>query len=1065
MAAISQKIVSLIGGVSQQPDTAKFNGQLRSCDDYYPDTATGLTKRPGLRGISKLANAVDDGTWFSIFRDDQEKYIIQFSKAGALKVWSANTGIQQTVNAVAAESITYATHKSADELQTLQINDYVFVLNRSKIVAAGTTVSAAQVPFAFVTINTIAYSSTYTITLDNATSFSYTTPHTSGSTNLNVNDVVSNLVTLINANANYIAAGIGNTIFVRRANNGNFAISSVGGNAGTSITAFKGSVTSAAQLPKAFFNGWKIKVEGTTDSGADDYWVKFVTSDSTSAGAGSWEETIAPETIIDLNEETMPHVIIREANGTFSYRQLDETSAIGSTGTTVVTGIPTSVVVTGATSAGHVVGEQFAARGGTGNNLRLQVTSVQNVLVSNSYSASSSSFVRQVTTTKKVLIGGTRGPQTFTTTTVSYHWYFSGVKIGETKTNQSVLTIGDTTYSINSAFQSVSNQLQAGLTAVKTVYGIINGISIVQAGQGYTATNLVQNPAGDTFTVAAVNTQNLEGDDVRLNFWQYREVGDSNTNPMPSFVGHTIDAISFYKNRIVFASRQNVICSQAGDYFNFFASTVITIVDSDPIDLSASSLKPIRLKHAISTPQGLLLFGDNAQFLLSTTTEAFSPKTAEVNLLSVFSQTDRISPVDIGTSFMYLEEGEKASSIYEMQLGGSSEKPVSIELTRLIPTYIPAAIVSMEVSQSAGTMALLSKQEPSRLYLYRWFNNGDSRIAGWFRWNLPGTIQFFTFDHDILFVVTKHGSNYVLSRMSLLTDTPAESLLFEGQYLDVRLDLFDYNPTLTYDLATDTSNICFKDGFEDLTLQPVLVYLNPDIAGFFQELPIQYDGTKPVGQQYFIPREGNETAAGGLCTVDRAAASTTATITTQFPHKLVTGNTITVLTGVVAGDYVVTVLTDTTFTITTVATTALVFTKFVFSCLNTRSKFALGYKYEARAELPAFYVVKDETRALKDTLNVPRVSRIKVNSYNSGPYKAIIRSEGRDDFELELPQVNADNYPANQIPIIRNAQSTIPVMAKGDQFEFELIADSPFQTAFTSLDWEGTYDNKGIRST
>ena len=1062
MAAISQKIVSLIGGVSQQPDTAKFNGQLRSCDDYYPDTATGLTKRPGLRGISKLANAVDDGTWFSIFRDDQEKYIIQFSKAGALKVWSANTGIQQTVNTVAAESIAYATHKSADELQTLQINDYIFVLNRSKTVAAGTTASAAQTPYAFVTINTVAYSSTYSVKID-STTFTYATTHTTGSSQLNVNNIVTSLSNSIDANADYVASHVGNVIYIYRANSADFSISAVGGTTGTSLTAFKGSVTSVAQLPKEFFNGLKIKVEGTTDSGADDYWVKFTTSDNTSSGTGSWEETIAPETIIDLNEETMPHVIIREANGTFSYRQLDETSAIASAGTTVVTGVPTSVTITSATKGGNVVGEQFAVSGGTGNNLRLQVTSVQDVLVSNSYSASSGAFVRQVTTTTRQRVTSGKNTSTVTRTITDYQWYFSGVRIGVTK-NTNPLIIGDTTYSINSAFQNVSNKLQAGITVIKTTKGVINGISIVQAGQGYTATNLVQNPAGDTFTVATVNTQNLEGDDVRLNFWQYREVGDSTTNPMPSFVGHTIDAISFYKNRIVFASRQNVICSQAGDYFNFFASTVITIVDSDPIDLSASSLKPIRLKHAISTPQGLLLFGDNAQFLLSTTTEAFSPKTAEVNLLSVFSQTDRISPVDIGTSFMFLEEGEKASSIFEMQLGGSSEKPVSIELTRLIPTYIPAAIVSMEVSQSAGTMALLSRQEPSRLYLYRWFNNGDNRIAGWFRWNLPGTIQFFTFDHDILFVVTKHGSNYVLSKMSLLTDTPAESLLFEGQYLDVRLDLFDYNPTLTYDLATDTSNICFKDGFEDLTLQPVLVYLNPDIAGFFQELPIQFDGTKPVGQQYFIPREGNETAAGGLCTVDRAAASTTATITTQFPHKLVTGNTITVLTGVVAGDYVVTVLTDTTFTITTVATTALVLVKFVFSCLNTRSKFALGYKYEARAELPAFYVVKDETRALKDTLNVPRVSRIKVNSYNSGPYKAIIRSEGRDDFELELPQVNADNYPANQIPIIRNAQSTIPVMAKGDQFEFELIADSPFQTAFTSLDWEGTYDNKGIKS-
>jgi hypothetical protein len=295
----------------------------------------------------------------------------------------------------------------------------------------------------------------------------------------------------------------------------------------------------------------------------------------------------------------------------------------------------------------------------------------------------------------------------------------------------------------------------------------------------------------------------------------------------------------------------------------------------------------------------------------------------------------------------------------------------------------------MQVSQSAGTLAILSKQELSSLYLYRWFNlTGEQRIAGWFRWILPGEIQFFTFDHDILFVVTKHGSNYVLSKMSLLTDTPAESLLFEGQYLDVRLDLFDYNPTLTYDAATNLTHVCFKDGYEDLNEQAVVIFLDPDVAGYFEEQTLQYDATKPTGEKYFLTVDDDQTT----------------------------------------------------------------------------SKFAVGYKYEAMAQLPAFYVVKDEARNIKDTVNVPRINRLKVNSYNSGPYRAVVRSDGRDDFVLELPQITADNYLANNIPIIRNAQSTIPVMAKGDQFEFELIADSPFQTAFTSIDWEGTYDNKGIRS-
>jgi hypothetical protein len=984
MAAISQKIFSLIGGVSQQPDTIKSGSQLRVCDNYYPDTATGLTKRPGLRGIRKLTNAVDDGTWFPIFRDDEEKYIIQFSKAGALKIWSANNGLQQTVNAVAAESIAYATHKSPDELQTLQINDYIFVLNRTKTVAAGTGTIGAQTPYAFVAINTVAYNSTYNIKLD-ATNFAYVTPVTTSTTTpqLNVADIVDGLVSAINANVAYIAQGIGNIIYIRRANNANFAIESKGGNTGTSIDSYKGVVTSVGQLPKQFINNLKIKVSGSAETGSDDYWVIFKTSDNTSSGAGTWEETVAPGVVFDFNEETMPHVIIREANGTFTYRQLDEASAAGSTGSTSVAGIVTAVVITGATSGGHVVGEQFAVTGGTGNNLRLQVEKVQTLQSTSSTAANSSTYVQQISTSRRIPSG--RGYSTFTTTT--YKWYENGAQIGSTKSAS--LNIGNTVYTVNGAFQNISNQLRAGVTINTATFGAISAVSIVQAGQGYTATNIVQNTAGDSFTITAVNTAPLEGDASRLNFWKYREVGDSETNPMPTFVGYPIDTISFYKNRIVFTSRQNVICSQAGDYFNFFASTVITIVDSDPIDLSASTLKPIRLKHAIAAPQGLLLFGDNAQLLLSTTTEAFSPKTAEVNLLSTLSQTDRIAPLDIGSSYMFLEEGEKASSIYEMILDGGNGKPANIELTRFIPTYIPAAVLDMQVSQSAGTMAILSKQELSSLYLYRWFNlTGEQRISGWFRWMLPGTIEFFTFDHDILFVVTKHGSNYVLSKMSLLTDTPAESLLFEGQYLDVRLDLFDYNPTLTYDAATNLTHVCFKDGYEDLNEQAVVIFLDPDVAGYFEEQTLQYDATKPTGEKYFLTVDDDQTT----------------------------------------------------------------------------SKFAVGYKYEAMAQLPAFYVVKDEARNIKDTVNVPRVSRLKVNSYNSGPYKAVVRSEGRDDFTLELPQINADYYLANNIPIIRNAQSTIPVLAKGDQFEFELIADSPFQTAFTSIDWEGTYDNKGIRS-
>ena len=984
MAAVSQKLANLVGGVSQQPDTVKFSNQLRVCDNYYPDFTLGLAKRPGLQAKGKLANAVDDGTWFHIFRDDKEKYIFQFSKAGALKVWDANSGLQQTVNTVAAEATTYAVHDSFDDLATLQINDYIFILNRTKTVAQGATASASYNPFGFVNINTVAFNTDYIITIDGI-NFSHTTPsNASGSTQNSVQTIITALVASINGNANYVAQGIGNTIFIRRANNAEFSLKATGGTTGTAVEAFKEIVTSVAQLPREFLSDRRIKVEGTAESNSDDYWVVFVPSTAgQTSGVGHWEETIAPNTILGMDTETLPHVVIREANGTFTYRQLDEASAIASAGTTAVTGIPTSMSITSATSGGHVVGEEFAAIGGTGKNLRLRVDKVKTVTIANSYAANSSSYVRQISTPVYQAVWRQRSRLIGYDT--NYYWYLAGNQIGVTSTT--TLVVGDTTYVVNGSFQNISNETRAGITSVKVTNGVIDAISIVQAGQGYTALNAVSNAAGDAFRIETVNTQNLEGDEVRLEYWKPRSVGAADTNPMPSFVGHTIDGISFFKNRIIFTSRQNAICSQAGDYFNFFASTVITIVDSDPIDISASSLKPIRFKHLLPVPRGLLLFGDNAQYVLETTTEAFAPKTAEINLLSAFSQSDAISPVDIGPSYIFLEEGDKASSIYEMNIGDNiGGKPTVQELTRPLPYYIPAAINSLKVSQSANTFALLSRQDLKSIYLYRFFNTGDNRISAWFRWILPGTVESFDFDQDIMYVVTKQGSNYILNTMSLLTETPSQSLLFDGEYLDVRLDYFDYNPVLVYKSATDTTRVCFKDGFENTEEQAVLMYLDPAIAGSFEEQTLQYDATAPTGEKYYLEVDGDQTT----------------------------------------------------------------------------SKFAIGYKYEATAELPAFYYVKAEGN--KDTINVPRISRLKVNSYNSGPYRALVTADGRDDFSLSLPQIAANNYLADNIPLIRNAQSTVPILAKGDQFSFSLIADAPFPTAFTSVTWEGTYNNKGIQT-
>lgn len=899
MAAVSQKIPNLIGGVSEQPDSLKLPGQLRSCTNFYPDPTFGLAKRPGLQGIKSLTNTASDGVWFPILRDSEEKYICQISRAGGIKIWDADSGVEQTVNPIAPADTQYPVHTNDDDIAVLQINDYTFVLNRRIVVQTSGSSSSAITPYGFVTVGAVGYNTTYTVVID-GNAYSYNTTD-NPSVRLSVNDVLGGLAAAINASGVYACSVTGRYLYVYRVNSADFTLEARGGASGAALEAYKGTVPSVSVLPTSFINGAKIRVLANPDGEGDDYWLRFETQNGGSSGAGSWIETIAPVTSLGLNTGTMPHAIIREANGTFTFRRLSQANASSTTQTASVAGVVTSASVTTNTKGRYVVGQTIPtyAVTGAGINLRLRVLS--------------------------------------------------------TDTDGRVLTVEPS-----------------------------------RGGRGYANGNVVTTLEGDTFTIGSVQTVTQAVDGIALQYWEDRQVGDIESNPNPTFVGKAITGLAFFKNRLILLSGENVICSEAGKYFNFFASTVITFIQSDPIDLSCGSLKPIELRHSIQTPRGLVLFADNAQYILETTTDAFSAATAEINLLSSYSQSPRIAPADIGATLVFIEQADKSTSVYEMLIGASdASKPQVAELSRTVPSYVPADIKALKASSSASTFALQSRREPSSLYLFRFYNAGNERqFASWFKWNLPGQIEMFEFDHDILYVVLRmngSASQRVLCKVNLLTESPGGAILYNGEYVDVRLDLYDYNPTLVYDAVNDVTRVCFRPGFHDLTgITAEAILLNDDEPGIRYSGPILSDLGQPDGQRYFL----------------------------EVPRDM------------------------------------------------TLDKFALGYTYTAEALMPAFYVQGDNR---KDTLSVPMLNRIMLDSFNSGPFEVHVQSEGRALFVQQLPQIFANQTAANTIPMVRNAQNRVPVMAKGDKTEISLVCPYPFPTSFTALTWEGTYDNRGVR--
>ena len=76
-------------------------------------------------------------------------------------------------------------------------------------------------------------------------------------------------------------------------------------------------INDPTELPRQCKHGMVVKVLSSSDSVEDDYFLEFV-GDNNGDGPGSWKETVAPDTFTTLDAATFPHIIQRQANGTFT---------------------------------------------------------------------------------------------------------------------------------------------------------------------------------------------------------------------------------------------------------------------------------------------------------------------------------------------------------------------------------------------------------------------------------------------------------------------------------------------------------------------------------------------------------------------------------------------------------------------------------------------------------------------------------------------------------------------------------------------------------------------------
>ena len=257
--------------------------------------------------------------------------------------------------------------------------------------------------------------------------------------------------------------------------------------------------------------------------------------------------------------------------------------------------------------------------------------------------------------------------------------------------------------------------------------------------------------------------------------WSHRIAGDTTTASNPSFVGQEIQSINVFRNRLVFLADEKVILSAAADYARFWPETVQTVVDSDPIDLNAGGTDVNILVSSLSFANTLLLFSRIGQFRLDTGSSGvaapLTPSTATITAMTRFEMDTGVDPIAVGrTCFFPLPKGE-FSGLREYFLPDvTGSVPDTSEVTASVPRYIPSNLINLVSSVSEEAIIALSKDQPKRIYLYKFLFEQDQKLqSAWSYWEVKGEktiLGTFTLDND-LYIVTQYSDGVYLEKTSL----------------------------------------------------------------------------------------------------------------------------------------------------------------------------------------------------------------------------------------------------------------------------------------------------------
>ena len=820
MANITQTIPSLTAGISQQPDEQKRPGQVRDMVNAIPDVTQGLLKRPAGKFVSTLTNSTSDGRWFHYYRDENEQYIGQVAKNGTVRMWAcvevqAPNG--STIHQAGAEvnvvdgigNSTYLTHTGDEDIQTLTLNDFTYLTNRTVNTEMDASVTAPMGNFTkevFIELKKISYAKQYSLNVfdqDGSSDSHFTTATTA--TRISV-ERVRDSNNYCDSNGFMVEHSPRGTAGHRCDDSAGDGRDAYAPNVATRIF----SVDSNISLTDGSATGG-TKSGGTLTDTDYQYNVRTYAS----GGSGSGNDYVSGRQNLYFRIAT-------------TGQSVPYTTGSGETQTTTYQARYTTTYDLLHGGEGWLLGDFFYVwMKDAFYKITVEAISTSKVQANLAMvRPDPTPFDNETTITAESILGDIRqelidgGISASDITMIGI-----GIHIKRSTVFNASTGVGELLNVVASEVNDVGDlpsQCKHGM-----VVEVINSIADEdnhyvkfngnndRDGEGTwqecpqpgrtTRFNYAKMPVA-LIRTADANFRLTQLDDSsytvlgvthKAPFWDDALVGDSVTNAEPSFIGRPINKMLFFRNRLIMLANEFIIASRPGDYLNFWSKSAISFVASDPIDISGSSEYPAIFYDGIQVNTGLVLFTKNQQFMLTTDSDTFSPLTAKINALSTYNFNFTTNPISLGVTIGFLDNAGKNSRFYEMANIRREGEPQLIEQSAVVSRLFENDLKTISNSRE-NSIILFSDDTTSTMYGYRYFDNvKDRKLASWFKWTLPGTIKYHCMQDDSLYVVLQNGTARQLLKYSIKMDAETIRLAENRVHMDYLMSTsgWAYNAT------------------------------------------------------------------------------------------------------------------------------------------------------------------------------------------------------------------------------------------------------------------------------